>query len=115
MHTFIYSLSDAIQNNFGKIGYIIAKKKIKIPLEKEIENLIFGIPFPKKCVFYPIKRRNYCIDNTIDFLLRDLNQYNFYSYKMKSIFTFEMDDIFEIYICLLFKSPYYFSAKTKKN
>jgi hypothetical protein len=51
MHIFIYSLSDAIQNNFGKIGYIIAKKKIKIPIEKEIENLIFGYHFRKNVYF----------------------------------------------------------------
>ena len=115
MHIFIYSLSNAIQNNFGKIGYIIAKKKIKIPIEKEMEKLKFGIPFPKKCVFYPIKRSYYCIDNTIDFLLRDLNQYNFYSYKMKSIFTFKMDDIFEIYISLLLEKPILFFSENKEK
>ena len=102
-----------------KLVIYVQKNKIKIPIEKEIENLIFGIPFPKKCAFYPIKRSDYYVDNTIDFLLRDLNQNNFYSYKMKSLFTFKMDDIFEIYSKYIYvyfwKSPYYFSAKTKKN
>ena len=98
-----------------KLVIYVQKNKIKIPIEKEIENLIFGIPFPKKCAFYPIKRSDYCVDNTIDFLLRDLNQYNFYSYKMKSIFTFKMDDIFEIYKCLLLEKPILFFSENKEK
>jgi len=91
------------------------KKEIKIPIEKEIENIILGIPFPKKCVFYPTRRNDYCIDTNIEFLLRDLNQYNFSSYKMKSIFVFKIDDVLEIYKYILLEKPILFFSEDKEK
>ena len=35
------------------------RDKIIIPIEKEIENLVLGIPFPKKCVFYRSLKKTY--------------------------------------------------------
>ena len=107
-----------IQSNseqFWKNWLYNSKKEDKNTYRKEDRKFNIRIPFPKKCVFYPIKRRNYCIDNTIDFLWRDLNQYNFYSYKMKSLFTFKMDDIFEIYISLLLEKPILFFSENKEK
>ena len=91
------------------------RDKIIIPIEKEIENLVLGIPFPKKCVFYPIKRSDFCIETNIDFLLRDLNKYNFHSYKMKSIFVFKINDILEIYRNILLERPILIFCQDKEK
>ena len=98
-----------------KLILYVQKNKIKIPIEKVIENLVLGIPFPKQCAFYPIKRNDGCIDTNIDFLLRDLNKYNFYSYKMKSIFIFKIEDIFEIYKYLILEKPILFFSENKEK
>jgi transcription elongation factor Elf1 len=91
------------------------RDKIIIPIEKEIENLVLGIPFPKKCFFYPSKRSDFCIEANIDFLLRDLNKYNFYSYKMKSIFIFKIDDIIEIFKNILLEKPILIFSQDKEK
>ena len=98
-----------------KLVLYVENNNIKLPIEKEIENLVLGIPFPKKCVFYPIKRNDNWINTNIDFLLRDLNQYNFYSYKMKSIFVFKIEDVFEIYKFLLLEKPILFFSENKEK
>ena len=91
------------------------KKEIKIPIEKEIENLVLGIPFPKRGIFYPTKRSDYCIDVNIDFLLRDLNQCNFSSYKLKRIFVFKIDDVIRIYKYILLEKPILFFSDDKEK
>ena len=98
-----------------KLVSYVENNNIKLPIEKAIENIVLGIPFPKKCVFYPIKRNDSCINTNIDFLLRDLNQYNFYSYKMKSIFAFKIEDVFEIYKNLLLEKPILFFSENKEK
>ena len=91
------------------------KNNIQIPIEKEIENLILGIPFPKKSIFYPTKRNDCYLNNNIEFFLRDINQKNYYSYKMKSIFYFNIDQIMEIYRCILLEKPILFFSKDKEK
>ena len=98
-----------------KLILYVENNNIKLPIEKEIENLVLGISFPKKCVFYPIKRDESCINTNVDFLLRDLNQYNFYSYKMKSIFVFKIEDVFKIYKLLLLEKPILFFNENKEK
>ena len=91
------------------------KDKIELPLEKVIENIVLGIPSPKKCVFYPIIKSDCCFDSHIDFTLRDLNQYNFYSYKMKTIFVFKIEEVFEIYKSILLEKPILFFSEDKEK
>ena len=98
-----------------KLILYVKKNTIKIPIEKEIENLVLGIPFPKKLAFYPTKRNDCIIDTNIDFLIRDLNKNNFYSYKMKYIFVFKIEDVFEIYKCLLLERPILFFSEDKEK
>ena len=34
-----------------KLVLYVENNNIKLPIEKEVENLVLGISFPKKCIF----------------------------------------------------------------
>ena len=100
-------LTKGIQNN------------IVIPIEKVIEKLVLGVPMPPKGKFYVTYKNNNCIipnsEKDYDIKQRELNQYNYYSYKMHLIFYFKTDDITEIIKCLLSEVPILFFSKSKER
>ena len=95
------------------------QNNIVIPIEKIIEKLVLGIPMPPKGKFYVTYKNNNCIipnsENDYDIKQRELNQYNFYSYKMQIIFIFKLEDIMEIIKCLLAEIPILFFCKNKEK
>ena len=94
------------------------QSNIIIPMEKVIEKLVLGIPRPPKGKFYITYKNNNCIINTendYDIKPRELNQYNYYSYKMHLIFTFKTEEIIEILRCLLMEIPILFFSKSKEK
>ena len=100
-------LTKGIQNN------------IVIPIEKVIEKLVLGVPMPPKGKFYVTYKNNNCIipnsEKDYDIKQRELNQYNYYSYKMHLIFFFKTDDIAEIIKCLLSEVPILFFSQSKER
>ena len=95
------------------------QNNIVIPIEKVIEKLILGIPMPPKGKFYVTYKNNNCIipntENDYDIKQRELNQYNYYSYKMHLIFSFKIEEIIEIIKCLLSEIPILFFCKSKER
>ena len=95
------------------------QNNIVIPIEKIIEKLILGIPRPPKGKFHITYRGNNSIipnnENDYNIIQRELNQYNYYSYKMHLIFIFKTDDIMEIIKCLLLEIPILFFSKSKEK
>ena len=100
-------LTKGIQNN------------IVIPIEKIIEKLVLGIPMPPKGKFFVTYKNNNCIipnvEKDYEIKQRELNQYNYYSYKMHLIFFFKTDDISEIIKCLLSEVPILFFSQSKER
>ena len=100
-------LTKGIQNN------------IVIPIEKVIEKLVLGIPMPPKGKFFVTYKNNNCIipnvEKDYEIKQRELNQYNYYSYKMHLIFFFKTDDISEIIKCLLSEVPILFFSQSKER
>ena len=100
-------LTKGIQNN------------IVIPIEKVIEKLVLGIPMPPKGKFFVTYKNNNCIipnvEKDYEIKQRELNQYNYYSYKMHLIFFFKTDDIAEIIKCLLSEVPILFFSQNKER
>jgi len=92
---------------------------IIIPIEKVIEKLVLGIPRPPKGKFYVTYKKLNCIipndENDFDIKQRELNQYNYYSYKMQLIFIFKIEEIIEIIKCLLMEIPILFFSKSKER
>ena len=92
---------------------------IIVPIEKVIEKLILGIPRPPKGKFFiTYKNSNCIIPNTepdYNIMQRELNQYNFYSYKMHLIFMFKFEEIMEIIKCLLLEIPILFFSESKEK
>ena len=86
--------------------------KITIPIEKIIENMVYGIPRPPKVYFYiHCKKGNSLFpkqDFEMDFRLTDLNHCPINSFKFQSIFNFNVDDIMEIYKSLFLEVPILF-------
>ena len=107
MLTYINGFTKGVQNN------------IIVPIEKVIEKLVLGIPRPPKGKFYITYKNNNCIipnnENDYEIKQRELNQYNYYSYKMHLIFTFKIDDIMEIIKCLLLEIPILFFSQNKEK
>ena len=106
------------------LGYVKGMTKgiesnIIIPIEKVIEKLVLGIPRPPKGKFYITYKNNNCIipnnESNYDIKQRELNQYNYYSYKMHLIFMFQPDEIIDILKCLLLESPILFFSKNKEK
>ena len=100
-------LTKGIQNN------------IVIPIEKVIEKLVLGVPKPPKGKFFVTYKNNNCIipnsEKDYEIKQRELNQYNYYSYKMHLIFYFKTDDIIEIIKCLLSEVPILFFSQNKER
>ena len=100
-------LTKGIQNN------------IVIPIEKVIEKLVLGIPMPPKGKFFVTYKNTNCIipnvEKDYEIKQRELNQYNYYSYKMHLIFFFKTDDIAEIIKCLLSEVPILFFSQSKER
>ena len=92
--------------------------KITIPIEKIIENMVYGIPKPPKVFFYiHCKKGNGFFpkqDFEMDFRLSELNHCPINSFKYQSIFNFSVDDIMEIYKSLFLEVPIlFFCGKTE--
>ena len=92
---------------------------IIVPIEKVIEKLVLGVPMPPKGKFYVTYKNNNCIipstENDYDIKQRELNQYNYYSYKMQLIFIFKTEEIIEIMKSLLMEIPTLFFSKSKEK
>ena len=105
--TYASGMTKGIQNN------------IIIPIEKVIEKLVLGIPMPPKGKFYVTYKSKNCIipknEDDYDIKQRELNQYNFYSYKMHLIFIFKIEQIIEIMKYLLMEIPILFFSKNKER
>ena len=92
--------------------------KIVYPIEKIIENMIYGIPRPprayfdihckKKIGFFPKQ------DFELDFRLPELNEYYGNSFKFQSILNFSVEDIIDIYKSLLLEVPILFFCSKKE-
>ena len=92
--------------------------KIIYPIEKIIENMIYGLPRPPRA-FYDIhcKKNNGFFpkqDFEMKFKLPELNQYFSNSYKYQTIFNFGVEDILDIYKSLLLEAPILFFASKKE-
>ena len=106
----------------NKLINYVKSDKITIPIEKIIENMVYGIPRPPKFHFYiHCKKGNSLFpkqDFEMNFRLSDLNQCPLNSFKFQSIFNFNVDDIMEIYKSLFLEVPVLFfcgKAETLTN
>ena len=99
------------------INYVKADK-ITYPIEKIIENMVYGIPKPPKVHFYiHCKKVNGFFpkqDFELDFRLSELNQCSLNSFKFQSIFNFNLDDIMDIYKSLFLEVPVLFFCVKKE-
>ena len=99
------------------ISYVKADK-ITYPIEKIIENMVYGIPRPPRVHFYVhCKKLNGFFpkqDFELDFRLPLLNQCLISSFKLQSIFNFYVDDIIDIYKSLLLEVPVLFFCGKKE-
>ena len=99
------------------ISYVKADK-ITYPIEKIIENLVYGIPRPPRVHFYVhCKKINGFFpkqDFELDFRLPELNQCLISSFKLQSIFNFYVEDIIDIYKSLLLEVPVLFFCGKKE-
>ena len=89
-------------------------KEIKFPIEKIIENIVLGIPSPKKIIFYS-EIVNSVFKDKISFKLSDDNQVRSFSYKMQMIYTFKLEDILEIYKWIILEQPVLFFSEDKEK
>ena len=102
----------------GKLITYSKTDKISIPIEKIIENMVYGIPRPPRAIFdIKCKKQTGFFpkqDFEMDFHLPELNQYLPYSFKYQSIFNFNVDDIIDIYKNLLLEVPVLFFCSNKE-
>ena len=102
----------------GKLINYSKSDKMTIPIEKIIENMVYGIPRPPKIHFYiHLKKGNGLFpkqDFELDFRLSELNQCPINSFKFQSIFNFSVDDIIEIYKSLFLEVPVLFFCDKKE-
>jgi hypothetical protein len=93
-------------------------EKIIYPIEKIIENMVYGIPRPPRAFFDVHCKKNISLfpkqDFELDFQISELNQYCSYSYKYQSIFNFCIEDILDIYKSLLLEAPVLFFCSKKE-
>ena len=93
-------------------------EKITYPIDKIIENMIYGIPRPSRIFFDIHCKKTYGFfpkqDFEMDFRLPGLNQYYGNSFKFQSIFHFSIDDIIDIYKSLLLEVPILFFSGKKE-
>ena len=94
------------------------RNEITIPMEKLVETIIFGIPLPRRAYFnISSKQTNELIPKQkkdLDFTLRPLNKYNFYSYSYQNILGFPLKEIFLIFRSLLLEVPILFFGSNKE-
>ena len=102
----------------GKLINYSKLEKITYPIEKIIENMIYGIPRPPRAFFdVHCKKINGFFpkqDFELDFRLPELNQYQGNSYKYQTIFNFGIDDIIDIYKNILLEVPILFFCSKKE-
>ena len=102
----------------GKLINYAKSDKITYPIEKIIENMVYGIPRPSRALFdVHCKKINGFFpkqDFEMDFHLPELNHYLSNSFKYQSIFNFSVDDIIDIYKSLFLEVPILFFC-TKKE
>ena len=102
----------------GKLINYPKTEKIAYPIEKIIENMIYGIPRPPRAFFdIHCKKVNGFFpkqDFEMDFRLPELNTYYGNSYKYQTIFNFGIDDIIDIYKSLLLEVPILFFCSKKE-
>ena len=115
---------DCFPNEFKKLLKCILSYsrgevcEIKKPIEKIIENLVYGLPRPPRGIYSVIIPKSDCLisgkTDNIEFAKNELNKYNFYSYRLKTIFTLSVVDICEIFRCLLLEIPILFFSSDKE-
>ena len=92
--------------------------KITIPIDKIIENMVYGIPRPPRSFFDIQSKKNNGLfpkqDFEMTFRLPELNQYYGNSYKFQSILNFSVNDIFDIYKSILLEVPILFFSLRKE-
>jgi len=102
----------------SKLINYIKSEKITYPIEKIIENMVYGVPRPPRAFFdVHCKKINGFFpkqDFELDFHLPELNQYYSNSYKYQSIFNFSIEDILDIYKSLLLEAPVLFFCSKKE-
>ena len=110
-----YQFPEQFKTILGKIISYAKSDNINIPIEKIIENIVLGIPSPRKLIFYPEINNNILSETKIDFTLGDLNKVRLYSYKMQMIFSFSLENILEIYKWILLEQPVLFFSEDKEK
>ena len=102
----------------GKLINYSKSEKITYPIEKIIENMIYGIPRPQRAFFDIHCKKSIGFfpkqDFELDFRLPELNQYYGNSFKFQSIFNFSIDDIVDIYKSILLEVPILFFSGKKE-
>ena len=102
----------------SKLINYIKSEKITYPIEKIIENMVYGVPRPPRAFFNVFcKKLNGFFpkqDFEINFHQPELNQYYSNSYKYQSIFNFGIDDILDIYKSLLLEAPVLFFCSKRE-
>jgi len=102
----------------SKLINYVKTNKIIYPIEKIIENMVYGIPRPPRAHFYVhCKKINGFFpkqDFELDFRLAELNQCLISSFKLQSIFNFYVEDIIDIYKSLLLEVPVLFFCGKKE-
>ena len=109
-----YQFPEQFKTILEKIISYSKSREINIPIEKIIENIVLGIPAPKKIIFYPEILNNVFKDK-ISFKLSDDNQVRSYSYKMQMIYNFKLEDILEIYKWIILEQPVLFFSEDKEK
>ena len=101
---------DKNNNNNKKIN----KNKVKIPIEKIIAKIVMEVPMPMRGIFHiNFKNNNTFFKSDEQFIIKQklINTYYCPTYSLQSIFTFNTDDIIEIYKSLLLEIPVLFFSK----
>ena len=106
------------KNILSKLISYTKLENVKIPIEKIIENLVFGIPCPQRTNFYITSKKSAPLipkqNEDIDFNPPEFNQYYTKSYKFQTVFNFSVDEIFEIFKSLLLELPVLFFCNKKE-
>ena len=102
----------------SKLIHYTKLENLRVPIEKIVENLIFGIPCPQRANFYITCKKSAPLipkqGEDIDFYRPEFNKYNTISYKFQTVFNFSVDEIFEIFKSLLLELPVLFFCNKKE-
>ena len=93
--------------------------KIEIPIEKIIEKLVVEVPMPMRGIFFLNFKNNNAFfkkdEKELIIKQKIINDYYCPSYPLQSIFSFNINDILEIYKSLLLEIPIlFFSSNIEK-